>query len=97
MKQTLQLHFKNFSIPEAAEDCHWNWTVLNIPDIYQLTPMDFEDNNYLIYWYVFDVNGFRMHQNQLIKEEFVFHDDIKQMAENFLQTSADDFLTFLGN
>jgi hypothetical protein len=96
MKQTLGLHFKNFSIPQAAEDCYWNWTVLNIAEIYQLTPRDFEDKNYLIHWYVFDVSGFRMHQNQLIKEEFVFHDDVKQMAESFIKTSAQSFMNFLG-
>jgi len=96
MKQTLELHFKNFSIPAAAEDCFWNWTVLNIQDIYQLTPSDFEANNYLIYWYVFDVVGFRMYQNQLIHEEFIFHDVVQQMAEDFIKTSGKQFLKVTG-
>jgi len=97
MNRTLSLHFKNFSIPVAAEDCSWDWKVLDIKEVHQLTPTDFKNNNYLIDWYVFDVEGFRMYQNQLIKEEFVFHDDVKQMAVNFIRSSGEHFINISGN
>jgi len=96
MNYTLRYHFKHISIPVAAGNCSWNWTVLDIKEIHQLTPADLKKSNYLIDWYVFDVEGFRMYQNQLIKEEFVFHDDVKQMAESFIKQAGENFMNSSG-
>lgn len=96
MKQALEFHFKNLSIPVAAENCSWNWKELWIDDIHQLSNSDFDQSNYFIRWWVFDLPGFWMHQNQLIKEEFIFYDNIKQMAEDFIKTSRELFISSSG-
>ena len=90
MKSMLSPHFPNISIPASTMDCSWNWFVLELDDVYQLSKADFEFNNFYITDYIFDLNSFNLYQHQLISKEFVFDSAVLTEAQSFLSRIASD-------
>jgi hypothetical protein len=88
MKTMLSPHFPNISIPASTMDCSWNWKVLEIDDVYQLSKADFEHENIFINDYIFDLNSFNLYQHQLISEEFVFDSAVISEAQTSLSRIA---------
>ena len=98
MRETISKSFPNISIPSFSPTCLMNWTAWDYSIINQLSLDELDDKNIMLYQWTFSVEEFNFYHHQLILEEFVFQQDLKIDAQQFLRdivksfNSSEDFI-----
>jgi len=85
MQETISKSFPKISIPSYSVNCSWNWTEWYYSNIGQLSLNEFDNKNIALYQWTFSVREFNFYHHQLISEEFVFQQDMKNEAQKFLR------------
>jgi len=68
------------NVDEIDHRTAWDYSIIN-----QLSLDELGDKNIMLYQWTFSVEEFNFYHHQLISEEFVFQQDMKNEAQNFLR------------